>query len=136
MSCDIFLHVEILVNGKWEYYGEAKTPQIYKIFGIMAGVRHKTPMQISESKGLPLDITVTTKIHYNDRKDSYHNMSWFNSEEILKLNDIINEEYHYDFEYDFLKLFLFGNSFKGFKTKIDAYPPELQDFRFIFWFFG
>ena len=40
MSCDIHLHVEVKVNGKWLHYDKVGMhPFFYEMFAKMAGVR-------------------------------------------------------------------------------------------------
>ena len=148
MGCNIHLHVEVRYNGKWEHYAKPYVERWYDLFDIMAGVRGDvTP--IIAPKGLPSDISVITQLDYNCRRGDTHHCSWFNEEEIDRLQEWLNKErekadktidsYHWD-NYVLVigvlsNTYLFGNSLTAFKHYDDSPLPEGCDaVRLVFWF--
>lgn len=110
-----------------------------ELYGKMAGVINKKIKPISKPKGLPDDITLITKIDFEQY--IYHHASWFNIQEIKQLEKWFNkraDDTKYTFEWYpgasfFLYLeqmtgYLFGDSFN--KTV----HTFIEDIRFIFWF--
>lgn len=126
MGLDIHAHFEIKVKGKWLHYSQPDIYRNYSLFDKMAMVVGDDENGI-EAKGLPNDMTETTKLCSDvDKPDSqYH--SWMSSLEIIDLNKVFRLR-HEDFG------FLFGNSWWGFRKYRDNYPKEVEDFRLIFWF--
>lgn len=83
MGCDIHLHVEIKINGKWEHYSTPYIDRSYWLFSLMAGVRSGTesPRPISEPRGLPEDISVVTKLDNDCWGRDGHSHSWLSATE-------------------------------------------------------
>jgi len=133
MGCDIHLHVEIKINNEWLHYSHPKLNRNYGLFGKMAGVRG-SEKPISEPKGLPKDITKTTKFCSDEMGFDGHSHSWLSSWEVTKLMAFIETKMNcLTFEHEQLG-YLFGNGYGGFNEYKEEYPKELQDFRFVFWF--
>lgn len=142
MGCDIHLHIEIKIDGQWHHYGTPHIQRSYKLFGKMAGVRCDNPnVAIIQPRGIPDDITLITRIEWEDG-ESYHHPSWFGGKEIAELEDWLNEQggqrEELDLEWNILNTFLFGNSFAGpykyYQNKAKLGKHTLEDVRFIFWF--
>jgi hypothetical protein len=132
MGCDIHLHVEVLIDGKWNYFTNFEYAfRDYKVFSKMADVRNAEISEkdyikpITAPKGLPDNISELTQIFLN--KHDGHSHSWFNLKEIkIFYNWLIK----YDFElYHEIRI-----------DRIIIYPemtifiPEIDDIRFVFWF--
>lgn len=136
MGCDIQLHTEIKIDGKWEHYSQPRIKRSYELFNIMAGIRGgiNSPEPISQPKGLPNDLSITTKFCYDLEEDDAHSMSWFNAEEISKLCDWYNiKPIISSIEYDVLGYF-FGNGWDQFHKWPEEVPEGIEDVRFVFWF--
>lgn len=146
MGCDIHLHVEVKINGKWHHYSCPSVDRSYRLFAKMADVRNSDCYgiePISTPKGLPDDVTELTKFCFEvDWGEDAHSVSYLTSGEIVELqnwgNDYLGRELpggikHWFMEEEFG--YLFGNSFTGFYEEGSGYYPEgLEDFRFVFWF--
>ena len=130
MGCDIHLHIEVKIDGKWEHYGCPDIHRNYLLFGVLAGVRNEEVIPVSYPKGLPNDITKITKMHYYENwKHDAHSHSWLNRGEIIQLNNAFQlDELGDNLERDILKTHLFGNGFA------DELPKGIEDVRFVFWF--
>lgn len=145
MGCDIHMHIEVMVAGKWEHYAAPSVDRWYRLFGLMAGVRNTEVAPISKPKGFPEDASIVTKLIYEDEKLDAHTVSWLNHDEIIKLEDTLekwSEESEagkwpqYDLEFGVLHTYLSGNSFTAHWRYDDCrYLPEgIDDVRFVFWF--
>lgn len=144
MGCDIHLHIEVKLSGKWEHWGAPDINRNYALFALMADVRNDgTIKPICQPKGLPKDIHLLTKLDYNRAKSDYHSMSWFGIDEIKKLSDAFENKELLDtilhktwgnLEIDILRTWLFRDGFAGFKDYPESYPSVLEDVRFVFWF--
>lgn len=141
MGCDISLHVEVKINGKWEHYNHPYIGRNYELFCKMAGVRQyeDSPEPISQPRGLPEDASVMTS--FDSRHDGIdgHSHSWLSSTEAGQVQKWFEEQspkgtlFHPP-----LFGYLFGND-------IDSYvrhPKDgerlkelgLEDARVVFWF--
>lgn len=135
MGCDIHLHVEVKVNGKWEHYSHPRINRNYELFGIMAGVRDEDATPICEPKGLPCDLSLITQIDYSYDKGDAHSESWLNRNEIgqlLKRTGHIGK-FNGDFEHSQLG-YAHGNSYSTIGMEESGHPKEYEDVRFVFWF--
>lgn len=145
MGCDIHLHIEVMVGGKWEHYAAPNVGRWYKLFGIMAGVRGDGPAIVAP-KGFPNDASELTKILRKDYGSDGHTDSWLDHNEIMALEGILAEWRDaddqdgrfakYDLEHGILHTYLAGNSFTAHWRYDDfRYLPEgIDDVRFVFWF--
>lgn len=130
MGCDIHLHTEIKVNGKWLHYSQPEIRRNYEIFGWLGCDRGEKI--IFPEKGIPEDITETTKLclEYNTKQFTPHHKSYLTWQELDKFEDKLTEEYDM-FHHDQLG-YLFGSSWRSPK---EANPPAfLEDVRFVYWF--
>jgi hypothetical protein len=136
MSCDIHVHVEIKVNGTWHHYNHPRVEQSYSLFSKMAGVRGKLE-PIAPPRGLPADLSFTTKFDADLKAIDYHDHSWLSSKEAGEIEDWYENFKEYR-NYPPLFGYLFGN-------RIDYYPqyPDdaedlaemgYEDSRIVFWF--
>lgn len=145
MGCDIHLHTEVKINGKWQHYGFPRVLRNYSVFAKMANVRNEyreddiTP--ISLPKGIPEDATELTKYSYEYWKEDAHSMSWLDAGEIEQLEDYINKELKPTTATNLIGWwceenwgYLFGNSWGGFTKYPENRPVGLEDIRFVFWF--
>ncbi len=139
MGCDIHLHTEIKVNGKWEHYGNPNVPRNYSLFAKMAGVRGEQD-PIVAPRGMPIEASVITELDYERWYGDGHSHSWLNAEEISELCDWY-EEYRKNIGCDFMACsssrifgYLFGNYWSGFFKYPEDRTPRVEDIRFVFWF--
>lgn len=141
MGCDIHVHTEIKIDGKWEHLGHPSISRWYTLFAKMAGVRNDLKESknyiepISPPRGLPLDCSFITKYDYHRCIKDWHSVSWLRAGEIDELEDFILKfkkerglsDYWY-IEKDFG--YIFGSGWN-----IDKYPIEnIEDARWVFWF--
>ena len=134
MGCDIHLHTEIKLKGKWEHYGAPHIDRNYDLFSKMAGVRSDgciTP--IADQKGLPNDVSNVTYLAACWHSADWHSHSWLSAKEILQLEEWL-EKAKKDYVPERRWGYLFGNSFGGWSKYPEDYPPEIEDVRFVFWF--
>lgn len=136
MGCDIHLHQEVKIFGKWHHYSERNVPRDYELFEKMAGVRGAPENAISIPRGLPDTATEMTVFAVDDYGIDGHSHSWLNSDEIFELETWLEEKINVrgmTFISDYWG-YLFGNNWYGFKKYPDERPKGLEDIRFIFWF--
>jgi hypothetical protein len=144
MGCDIHLHIEVKLNGKWEHYAAPSVNRYYVMFERMAGVRGDITNAISIPKGLPEDVTTITRYDADRMGSDGHSHSWLGVDELMKLEDWLKTELrlyngiysHPDLEHEILHCYFFGNSFTGIKRYPTDYRgmPEIENVRFVFWF--
>lgn len=118
MGCDIHGWVEKRVNDKWIAVSELEdTSRNYERFSRLAGVRGMGPAP----KGIPDDVSETTKYHIDEYGEDGHSHSWLPVSEvweIFKATNFRNDHYTY--------WSVFGNY-------ID-WEHEQQLYRLVFWF--
>ena len=119
MGCDIHLHIEVRVNGKWEHYSNPSISRWYDMFAIMANVRNNSGIKpISNPKGLLEDCNLITNIACIDFGSDGHSHSYLSAEEIITLDNWVfgngGDWPDNDLEYKILHTYLEGNSFSGF----------------------
>jgi hypothetical protein len=141
MGCDIHLHVEIKINGKWEHYQHPKVRRNYNLFALMADVRNSDGdvIPVSRPKGIPDDISFMTKFCLEqDKGKNPHSHSWLSAAEIAQLEhewkQVSGEMDHEDLEQDLIGAYFFGNSYAGFHLYRRENPRAVEDLRFVFWF--
>lgn len=132
MGCDIHVHFEIKLNGKWEHYSQPRIERNYELFGRIAGVRNEDIRPICPPRGLPRDCSITTAFCAGRAKGHAH--GWLNATEIetvfdfhrhiTKNNMLAFEQWGY----------LFGNGWNNFLEFRDDFPKEIEDIRMVFWF--
>lgn len=136
MGCDIHLHTEIKVAGKWHHWGTPKIDRNYYLFAKMANVRNDGVSRVeplSTPKGIPDDTTDTTRLFltYN----MYHSHSWLDSKEIAELEIwaqynrpvYLEDDVHWP---ESQWGYLLGDGWSNYKQSCSA----IEDIRFIFWF--
>ena len=145
MSCDIHVHTEVKINGKWVTYGTPEIEGDYRLFHKMAGVRpcdlYEADVPICDPKGFPDDASELAQIHFDYWGTDAHSASWFTAEEIHQLSAWVEENMKWRTERDRIYGFegLFGHFFgDGWAGWLD-YPEErriavVEDIRFVFWF--
>lgn len=135
MGCDIHLHIEIKLNGKWEHWGAPHLQRNYPLFAKMAGVRNYDDEiePIAKPKGLPEDLTVCTKFNAGYDGNDGHSHSWLNCQEIAVLSTWARKTQKKDLEWDIVHSSLLGNGF-DIATYPESTPKEITDVRFVFWF--
>ena len=137
MGCDIHLHVEIKVKGKWLHYNHPYVGRWYALFGEMAGVRDTEQGPIASPRGIPRNASEVTKLDYKQWGVDAHSASWLDSEEIAQLEEWCKKYDLVTTRHDMFGSF-FGSTFDWFarhpEDRANAYPPGLQDVRFVFWF--
>lgn len=139
MGCDIHLHVEVKIKGKWEHYSYPYINRDYDLFCVMAGVRSgpNSPEPISQPRGLPKDLSVVTKFDADIWNGDAHSASWLSAAEAGEVQ-VWFEKKHPGPHHPPLFGYLFGNY-------IDSYirfPGDgkhlkklgYEDARLVFWF--
>lgn len=141
MGCDITLHVEIKVKGKWLHWNQPRIARDYKLFTKMANVCPSDEEEITpicEPKGFPVEkITKSTLFHFDYEKADAHSISWFDSFEIAELGKWYDSRPRFkslDFENTFG--YLLGNQLNIHEFPEDFARSGIEDVRFIFWFMG
>lgn len=135
MGCDVHIHQEVKINGKWEHYRETRIPRNYETFAKMAGVRGEAE-PIAEPRGLPDDVTVMTQFCSDYDGADGHTHTWLGAAEIAELEEFIEDkmgENKWRIEMDGWG-WLFGNSWGGWTKWPDERPKGVEDIRFVFWF--
>lgn len=142
MGCDIHLHTEVKINGKWEHYGHPHVPRNYTLFALMADVRNEGGKlhPVSKPKGMPSDPSLVTRLAFEHYADG-HSHSWLSAVELVMLEDAWNkvkgsEWDGSDLEHHFVG-YLENNGWAGFTR----YPTGnarakewIEDVRWVFWF--
>lgn len=138
MGCDIHLHVEVKIKGKWEHYNHPHINRNYDLFSMMAGVRQyaTTPTPISQPRGLPGDVSTTTLFDCVYDGSDGHSHSWLSS---LQAGAVQNW-YKREVDSDAPPLFgyLFGNYIDSYienpKDGERLFQMGFSDARVVFWF--
>jgi hypothetical protein len=141
MGCDIHLHIEIKVAGHWHHYNHPGVPRNYELFSLMGGVRNPLPDQegyiepVASFRGIPDDVTFTTKLDYVHWGMDAHSASYLLTDEVIKVCKwlVKNEPKRFLAPSEYF-CFLFGNRFNSFREYRSEYPKEIEEFRFVFWF--
>lgn len=138
MGCDIHLHVELKIGDQWHHYNHPRVPRDYNLFGLMAGVRGEGPPVVTR-RGLPEDISAVTRLEYAYERDDAHSASWLSSKEVAEVVRLYKKRWLCDARkriYWESKYFgyLFGNDYSGYWENPEDRGPEIDDFRFVFWF--
>ncbi len=151
MGCDIHLHIEVKVNGKWEHYAAPSIDRDYRLFATMADVRNEDHryVPISKPKGFPEDASILTRLLREDYEIDGHSDSWLDHNEVMILEDRLKSFFEEDrkenprlfsldycLEHSILHTYLGENSFTAHwrYDDIPYLPKGITDFRFVFWF--
>lgn len=133
MGCDIHLHVEVKVKGKWEHYSTPHINRYYALFEKMAGVRGSLANAIAAPRGFPDDASEITKLDKDYWDDDGHTYSWLSADEVNTIEKWYDEEYkRVQGKYPHPPVFhyLSGN---GVGCK-QSWPDWVEDSRVVFWF--
>lgn len=133
MGCDIHIHAEIRVNGKWLHYDQPECRRDYALFERMAGVRGDVENAIAPPRGLPADASETTKLCSDFYDSDGHSHSWLSSKEIADLADWCNGRGR-DYAFPDWDRWLFGNGYSDFHKYPSDRKEGVEDVRFVFWF--
>lgn len=141
MGCDIHLHIEIKVSGKWLHWNAPTMRRDYELFTKMAGVRARDDEidPISQPRGLPADASDTTKWMAKQQGSDGHSHSYLTSTELTevrKWGEAAGRKAHAggDWWFDGMFGYVCGNPLDGMAEYPASYPPDLEDVRFVFWF--
>lgn len=135
MGCDIHVHTEVKINGKWEHVGNPNVSRNYQLFAKMAGVRGDEPA-IVEPRGFPPDASFLTRFDYEHDGSDAHTPSWLTGEEIDLLDEWYRAKYNSSTRYTYIEDefgFLFGNGW-NVKRYPNYQPKGVEDSRWVFWF--
>ncbi len=138
MGCDIHLHAEVKINGKWEHYNHPHISRNYGLFSKLAGVRGCGDADaIAEPRGLPGDISVSTRFDADQWGSDGHSHSWLSATEAGEVQQW-HEEACLERHHPPLFGYLYGNSIDCY-TVPDSDSARLrklgfQDARIVFWF--
>lgn len=143
MGCDIHMHTEIKVDGKWEHYGAPKVDRCYALFALIADVRNSDGKikPISKPKGLPADANWLTRKSSDEFGVDGHSHSYLTSAEIARLEDAWNKlntgetkwRERCDLEHHLIG-YCEGHTWSSwFKYKSEM-PAWIEDVRWVFWF--
>lgn len=139
MGCDIHLHTEVKIADKWEHYGNPIIGRDYEFFAFLAGVRNYYEIiPVSEPKGVPDDMSLITRLDWEDWGSDAHSASFITGDEIgrverflRKLNSERSSSYYYpEMEWGYL----FDGSWSVFYEFPDSQDKRIQDVRMVFWF--
>jgi hypothetical protein len=140
MGCNIHVHVEIKVKGRWLHYNHPYVRRNYWLFGKMAGVRNYDNVKpISKPKGFPDDASETTALDFYEQWGvDAHSASWLSSEEVKEFSEWFGKQPGRDqgdvHGFEGIFGYLFGNTLAGFSKYPEDQPDFLEDFRIVFWF--
>ena len=140
LGCDIHLHIEVKVNGKWEHWGCPNVMRSYMLFEKLAGVRGDVANAIAPPRGLPEDVTSLTRMDREVWNDDGHTSSYITSDEIehqlYPWYDSLREEPKEQsrFSLDLFPETNFGYFFGNGWDMKNANDHGIEDFRFVFWF--
>lgn len=141
MGCDIHLHIEIKVGGKWLHWNAPTVRRDYGLFTKMAGVRMRDDEidVIAPPRGLPPDASDTTKWAAKQQEPDGHSHSYLSGAELAKVRkwsldirraDCGDEDWWFDGVFGYVC----GSPLDGMAECPASYPPDLEDVRFVFWF--
>jgi hypothetical protein len=140
MGCDIHLHVEVKVGGKWLHYNSPTINRDYGLFTKMAGVRvrgDETTRPISQPRGLPPDVSDSTAWVAKYWGTDAHSHSYLSASEMRHLREWARYRrgrYGEGWWFEDTFGYLCGNSLDGLAECPGDYPKDLEDVRFVFWF--
>jgi hypothetical protein len=162
MGSDIHLHTEIKVNGVWHHYSNPRISRDYDLFAKLADVRNDDEITpIAEPRGLPDDLSFTTKFDADYWGRDGHSHSWLTGKELAEAlrwyDKLVVERSQksespktwYSAEHEFFG-YLFGNDWgsqtcghddckensalaRACRAERDL-QPDVEDVRCVFWF--
>lgn len=143
MGCDVHVHLEVKIKGKWRHWSAPYVSRNYQLFARMAGVRNATGEYhvepIARPRGLPADATFETKFDHNHMGVDAHSASWLSGAEVEALGEWWEKKKlerdpkgFFSFEHHVIG-YLMGNGWNVARYPGDA-PVGVTDARMIFWF--
>lgn len=143
MGCDIHMHAEVKIGGKWHNYSAPDVQRNYRLFARLAGVRARDGIEpISEPRGLPEDASAVVQHHSDWFGIDGHSHSWISADEIALLDET-RDQWDYPAKegeewrrhgMDDLFGYFYGNSWPGWTKYPEDRPKGIEDVRFVFWF--
>lgn len=133
MGCDIHLHTEVKVAGKWHHMGHPYIKRYYLLFAKMANVRNDPVRVIDPIKrhlGIPEDATELTKLCFALDRESYYNLreGWLDRKQIVELTEWYDRRIPEEAQgLEGVMGYLNHNAWT-------CPSIEFEDVRFIFWF--
>lgn len=124
MGCDIHGWVEHKTGGKWiaiSPLNDNASLRNYSRFAALAGVRGDGP----EPKGVPDDVSETTRYWINNWGDDGHSHSWIPISDAAK----VFSETAYTNPHNASEVQCYSASYF-----FDLYGEDLQDYRLVYWF--
>lgn len=137
MATSIHGYAEIKIKGSWHVYSKLRIDDSYEVFHRIGGInpRDYSEEPISPLKGLPEDISAVAKFDREWLGEDGHSETWFNAEEIARLELWITNKKYFGTDYvsDCFG-YLFGNYWRSFFEHPEDRKVGLEDIRFVFWF--
>jgi hypothetical protein len=136
MGCDIHVHTEVKIKGKWEHFSHTGTCRNYGLFEKMAGVRGSDENAISLPKGVPPDISSVTEHDLESWDCDAHSRSWFSRDEIKQLYRWWKDEHmpKYGGSSYLSSEEYFGHGPQYMDWDDAELPEGIEDVRWVFWF--
>lgn len=130
MGCDIHAHLEVKVNGNWQY---SATPledvRHYAWFEFLVGVRARHGWTPHHSpRGLPADVTPETQDKFNCWCGDAHTPSYITKQELLGVNPDLHLPYYNN------KLTSLEDMFGQYLSNWNDAMSKFEDARIVFWF--
>jgi|Wag4MinimDraft_11_1082651.scaffolds.fasta_scaffold08358_1 hypothetical protein len=138
MGCDIHLHIEVKINGKWYHWSNPSIKRNYDLFALMADVRNYDNIKpISKAKGLPENITKPTSLTAKYWNVDGHDFSWLSVEEVIELKErysYINPDIKPFVLYRLFNTWILGNDITSWYIYPEENILDIEDMRLVFWF--
>ncbi len=135
MGCDIHLHTEVKIEGRWHHWQLEDVSRNYRLFEVMAGVRGDASEAVALPRGLPDDITVVTRKSREQYGEDGHSESWLTLDEMLEVykrwplpEPVIESRALWRDRY------IFGMRPEGYREFPDEAPEFVEEIRYVFWF--
>ena len=131
MGCDIHVHTEMKINGRWCNYGTPDVPRSYNLFTKMAGVRDRGIVEpISLPRGIPDDASDITKLMYSWWEVDAHSASWLSLSEMEELKQWLLTSAR---EPQYFSCY-FGEILSHYHDMQVEVTYVIEDVRMVFWF--
>ena len=141
MGCDIHVHIEVLIEGKWYHYMPLQCPRHYDVFSRMSKCGRGQYEPIIE-RGFPSsNASLITELSRSSYQGIDHSHNWLYLKEILEISEefpnfIWNFDAWANYRQDeidqFEGIYLFEHSIKSFYSDNHLFPCD--NVRFVFWF--
>lgn len=129
MGCDIHTHIEVKIENTWHHFAKPCVERYYNLFALMGPCGRRPDIKpIAPSRGLPTDISIVTRLSYQEWESEAHGESWLAKHEIEQLKRLF--ELDMGRKYNTAKHNL---EFGIFRTLLPRWR-KIQDTRIVFWF--